>query len=179
MKIIFLDFDGVLVTPRTHIGMAGKRLTMRDFDPVAIGMINRLCEETESTIVISSTWRFFDGKQRQIIFGKDCEDPTGNFDLRKHIRSLGLTAPIHDDWQTFRVKLSASRGMEIRDWLEDHPDVTIYIAIDDDTDFADDMRPRLVRCNGDDGFSYQNYCKAAKLLGVVEGKKSVLTHINN
>ena len=166
MKILFLDFDGVLVTPRTHIGLAGKRKVMRDFDPVGIGMINRLCEETEATIVISSTWRFFDGKQRQIVLGKDCEDPTGNFDLREHLRSVGLTASFHDDWQTFVTRLSGTRGMEIRDWLEDHPEITNYIAIDDDNNFADDMRPRLVRCNGDDGFSYQNYLKAKKLLGV-------------
>ena len=44
-KYIFLDFDGVLNTPK------GK------FDQKAIGKLRRLLERCDAKVIISSTWR--------------------------------------------------------------------------------------------------------------------------
>ena len=44
-KYIFLDFDGVLNTPK------GK------FDQKAIGTLRRLLERCDAKVIISSTWR--------------------------------------------------------------------------------------------------------------------------
>ncbi len=166
MKIIFQDIDGPLTTARTHIAFEPGKMICRAFDPVSIGMINRLCKDHAAVIVVSSTWRFMDNrKTRKQILGEDCTNPLDNFDLRQHLRDSGLTGTFHDDWKTPVCRISSTRGMEVRDWLEDHPEVTNYICIDDDKDFADDMLPRLVKCDSYDGMSYANYLQADKLLG--------------
>lgn len=61
MKALFLDIDGVLTSARAHVALTSKHskfLVWHHFDPVAIGFLNRLHEETEDLkVVLSSTWR--------------------------------------------------------------------------------------------------------------------------
>ena len=48
MKVIFLDFDGVITSPDTKW-----KIDMRK-----INIINDICDKTDTKIVVSSTWRF-------------------------------------------------------------------------------------------------------------------------
>ena len=164
MNVIFLDIDGPLVNLRAHVAFNGKRQIIRDFDPVGLGIVNRLCEESGAKIVISSTWRLFDGRSRREVLGKHIDNPNSLFDLREHLCYKGLTNNFHEDWKTNLVKMSSTRGMEIRDWLDDHSNISHWCAIDDCYDFADDMMPNVVLVNSDDGISYSNYIKARELL---------------
>jgi hypothetical protein len=163
--ILFLDIDGPLTSARTHIALEPHKMICRAFDPVSVGMIKRICREFNVLVVVSSTWRHLDNrKTRKQVLGEDCSDPLGNFDLRQHLRDSGLTVNFHEDWKTPASRLFSTRGMQVRDWLEDHPEVTNYICLDDDIDFADDMIERLVKCDSYNGMSYQNYLEARKLL---------------
>ena len=170
--ILFLDIDGPLVNDRTYVGLAspGDKATLavagldlNNFDPVGVGIINSLCKETGALVVISSTWKHFDGQSRNIIFGKEAERPNDPFDLREHLRSVGLDVPYHKDWKTF-PKLSGSRGLEIKDWLDDHPKVKWWCAIDDDNSFSIEMRSNLVLVDAENGISFKDYLKARSLL---------------
>ena len=61
-NILFLDFDGVLVTDRGqkyHLEING---TLRDdhgslFDPECVGCLKEIIDATDADIVISSTWK--------------------------------------------------------------------------------------------------------------------------
>jgi hypothetical protein len=54
MKIIFLDFDGVLVTPRTYrLQSAGQASP----EPRCIAALNRITRATGARIVVTSAWR--------------------------------------------------------------------------------------------------------------------------
>lgn len=71
-KIIFLDIDGVLMSGKAFIlpsninimdKIKGKKHSPKDtalqltFDPIAVALLNRLCDMTQAKIVIISNWR--------------------------------------------------------------------------------------------------------------------------
>ena len=58
MNIIFLDIDGVVATPMTGLAYPenGKMWTI---DPTLMRAVANLARETESKIVITSTWRIY------------------------------------------------------------------------------------------------------------------------
>src|SRR5208282_1953258 len=59
MKIVFLDFDGVL---NSHRFMLEERLQGRNgvagLDSKAIAHVNHICGKTDAVIVVSSSWRY-------------------------------------------------------------------------------------------------------------------------
>ena len=57
MKIIFLDFDGVLNPPNDVIRGTSYDFTETKFGPKAVINLNKILSETGAYIVVSSTWR--------------------------------------------------------------------------------------------------------------------------
>lgn len=47
MKVVFLDFDGVITTPKSKCKL----------DPEKMALIGRIIDATDAKIVISSSWR--------------------------------------------------------------------------------------------------------------------------
>ncbi len=144
MKVIFLDIDGVLNSTRSAVGLGNyphsldaKGLAL--FDPVAVGIVKRLCSETGAKVVISSTWR------RQFLHGQIGE-------------ALGLptigSTPVHHD---------QPRGVEINAWLSAH-DCDRYVILDDDGDMLLEQRPNFVHVDNWIGLSYADYTNAKKIL---------------
>lgn len=112
MKVIFLDFDGVLNNERTFQENI-------QIDPYCAKLIIDVCEKCNLKIVISSSWRAFG---REYIEEKMLK--AGCSEFSKYI---------HSDWKTPRIR--GKRGKEIKAWLKNHPEVTQYLCIDDDSDF--------------------------------------------
>lgn len=143
MKILFLDIDGVVNSVRSATAQGGypwavDEPSMRLFDPVAIALIKKLCDETETKIVLSSTWRMmFDAVQ----FGK----------------KLGL--PIIDKTPV----MGSARGQEIKAWLvlNEHPK---YAIVDDDEDMLEEQKAFFVRTDSYEGLSYRDYLQLKTLL---------------
>ena len=128
MKIIFLDVDGVITSPRVG---------WRRFDIFAVQFLNWLCREIDAKIVISSTWRYNHPKEEFEQF---------------------FTA-IHEDWRTDTDLLrngTNCRGDEIQLWLNNHPEVTQYIILDDDQDMLDSQIDRCVFTNYEDGLVWSD-----------------------
>jgi len=53
-------------------------------------------------------------------------------------------------------------------WLKQHPQVTHHVCIDDDSDFLPEQN--LVKTNGRDGISADNYHQALKFLDAKDSK---------
>lgn len=118
---IFLDFDGVLNSLRSFVGLGGGG-TAEKLDPVAIGLIDRLCRDLRVAglnpyVVISSSWR----KGREVQWFKDL------FAVRAaNLHVVGKTPSL----------ASGVRGEEVRAWLIEHASVTApHVCFDDDSDF--------------------------------------------
>jgi len=148
-KIIFLDIDGVLCTNRSHSASMIQTGMMESLDSVGIGLLNNICATTEAQIVISSTWRIL------------------HTDIPMMFRMCGFRGAFHPAWKTpdaFNKDTNKTlRGDDINQWFEEHGKHE-YIIIDDDSDFHDDQKERLILTKFDDGISFQNFRDALDLL---------------
>ncbi|RKK04927.1 hypothetical protein EBE87_07235 [Pseudoroseomonas wenyumeiae] len=139
VRILFLDIDGVLLSGRAWLLPANRRLqakltTMAGqggteliaaeavFDPVAVELVNRVAEATGTQIVVSSNWRYRPGPRK----------------TRCKLLEQGIRAELmHRDW--FCVTASQflkDKATDISRWLQAHPDVSDYLAIDDEADLV-------------------------------------------
>ena len=145
MKVIFLDNDGVICLAnnwgtrnkkRQKAGLSTKvsfkelPLDVRfdNFDKKAVKILNEVLEETGAELVVSSDWRLYatleelgDYYQSQGI-SKRPIDTTEKF-----------AEAFPREWSAlrFRAELELERYMEINRWLENHPEVTNWVAVDD------------------------------------------------
>lgn len=140
MKVIFLDIDGVLNSEEFACWCHEFPDFVREggsnwVDPNAVKMITFLCEEYDVKLVISSSWRMFD-VQSTIDCFKNYRDLTP---LCKYI--VGVTPRNMDD------RIWESRGEEIQQYLNEHPEVDNYVIVDDDNDMLESQKDHFVRCN--------------------------------
>ena len=103
MKIIFLDFDGVITT----------KLSNFKIDRDKVSLLNTLILETDAKVVVSSMWRYLE------------EDPVRN--LQAELEKHGFTGEIID----ITNRCFERRGQEIDDWIDSH-DIDRYIVFDDE-----------------------------------------------
>lgn len=136
MKIIFLDFDGVILTLRTCVANFGGWNRAQP-DPVLVDVLKRACL-AGVRIVVSSTWR--------------TDEPT----CKAKLDECGLLEYLHDDWRTVQLNITEAVGerpAEIQEWLNRHV-VSDYRILDDDTwAFTSHQQERFLKCHEEDGAS--------------------------
>ena len=131
-NIVFLDVDGVLnytkwyISDRNPGNLYGKE---GDLDPLCIKRINKICEECNAEIVLSSDWRVnsysFTRLEKAGLINIIDKTPIPNINI------LG-------------GKFHITRGEEIQMWLENHKDVDNYVIIDDRSDFLEEQLSHFV-----------------------------------
>lgn len=112
-----------------------------NMDPSAVERIMRIVKETGAEIVVSSTWRFDDN-------------------ICYKLRFMGIP-------QIYGITPGTAkryRGEEIKLWLDEHPEVTNYVIIDDDNDMLDEQYPHLVQTSWYEGINDCNVEKAINIL---------------
>ncbi len=123
MKVVFLDFDGVLNSHDFCERVPGQCII--GIDPLAVAQVQRIVDATGAAIVISSTWRLL----HKLIRLKDTL-----FDAGLRAKILGTTPNI-----------GRERGHEIQAWIDATPrDVDAFVILDDDSDMVH-LMPRLVQ----------------------------------
>ena len=146
MKIIFLDNDGVICLSNNWGERAKKWANFKrdnpevefenrpvicrfdDFDDKAVKVLNEILEETGAEIVVSSDWRLHANLEE---LGEYYESQGI---IKKPIAVTDIFKDIFPkEWNAFRFRaeLELERSMEIGHWLENHPEVTSWVAIDD------------------------------------------------
>ena len=150
MKVIFLDFDGVLCTGRQAYA-SGEIGVISGLDPVALGFLDRICKDYNIKIVISSTWRIGDSRRNFYeIFG--CAG------------YVNLAKSLHDDWATKSLP-DKDRGHEIEEWLSVN-ECDGYLILDDATDMLDYQKPFFVNTDSMNGMLAEHYIESMKILGI-------------
>lgn len=124
-KVVFLDFDGVMVTDRYQTQLKKSNYPLRDsfgakFDPLCVEFLKKIVDRTDADIVVTSTWKI-EMKQEGI----------RQMWNERHLpgKVIGVTPdinPIH-------------RGDEIDAWVDECGESCRY-AIIDDTPFTDFFR---------------------------------------
>ena len=140
MKVIFLDFDGVITTydSKWKINM------------YKINIINDICDKTDAKIVVTSTWRmgYHDDvyachERLKLYFIKHnyLDNFKDTFD--KFISNIiGMTECI-----------GGLRGDEIKSYMNEHPEVENYVIIDDDSDMCDYQLCNFIQTDTYDGIT--------------------------
>jgi len=146
MKILFLDNDGVICLSNNWGERAKKWANFKrdnpdveftdrpvlyrfdDFDKGAVKVLNEILEQTGAEIVVSSDWRLH----------ANLEELGEYYESQGIIkRPIAVTDIFKDifpkEWNAFRYRaeLELERSMEIGHWLENHPEVTQWVAVDD------------------------------------------------
>lgn len=125
-KICFLDVDGVLNSiewiKNNHEAVKAAtsflQRSEKEMNPEAVKEISSLVERTNTSVVISSSWRRLHTLE----------------EISLMLRNNGWTAPDPVDI-TPTLKHTSFRGDEILAWLANHPEVTTHVIFDDDGDF--------------------------------------------
>lgn len=110
MKIVFLDVDGVLNTPKLI-----KKFGFDFIDDILVALVARIVRETDAKIVLSSTWRIQDKDKNLVVQS-----------LAKHNLELHDSTPVIE-----RPGGWVRRHEEIQAWLNKNTNVQKFAIIDD------------------------------------------------
>lgn len=158
MKVIFLDIDGVL-NHESYYHWRYDQIVQNhkifsypysEFSPDSVKQLNRILKETGAEIILSSTWRFDKMDYLQNLF-----------------KEVGIEKPIRDITPDLYNVFNSHccRGKEIEKFLNEHPEISKYVILDDDNDMEDYQRPFFVRTNAyADGLNEERANKAIEIL---------------
>ncbi len=165
MKVIFLDNDGVICLSNNWGGRykkqekwGGRKLSMTsreipvqyrfdDFDKGAIEVLNKILTETGAEIVVSSDWRFHANLEELGDYY------TSQGIIKRPIATTDMFKDIHPrEWSVlrFRADLELERSMEIQHWLNNHSEITHWVAVDDLDMSIDFLSNHFIASNGSD-----------------------------
>lgn len=155
-KYIFLDFDGVLNTPK------GK------FDKKAIDNLRRLLEESDAKVIISSTWRLQGLEYIQYLW-KEYHLPGEVTDLTPSCNSITYScADGTEEWQS----LHAAKGLEIAEWLRlNAKEPYRYVILDDEEGILFNQSEHFVKVEGSKGLSDADVRESVKILTTNEMRR--------
>ena len=149
LKVIFLDFDGVLNSAKYLLdcGKCGMAI-----DPTRMVLLRRTVDATGAKIVLSTSWRDYWEK-----------------DLAK-CNSTGIL--INDIFSKYGLQiwdktpeLHARRETEIKSWLDAHPEVKNFVVLDDRLLSADYLNGHFIKTsNYFDGLDETDVQKAIEIL---------------
>lgn len=118
MKVIFLDVDDVLNCKTSksrcngYIGIDGDK----------VSRLKTIVDATGAEIVLSSTWR--------LGYNKDGHDLEHHW---KYLKRKFSKCKLHIRDVTPELSRNGElRGHEIKEWLDNHPDVTNWVVLDDE-----------------------------------------------
>lgn len=163
MKIIFLDFDGVLNnTTDTRQKQNDGKIPVLDnsgievptlmgrlgIDPEHVSVLNKIIDQTGAFVVISSSWR--------IIYKYSVPA------LQKALETSGFTGQVIGVTQNN----GRIRGDQIKKWIEDHKDdVESFVILDDSNDMGL-LINRLVHTSSSIGLKDSHIPKVLGILGI-------------
>jgi hypothetical protein len=160
MKIIFLDFDGVLNHEKFYKERFEKRheegamsYPNSEIDPLSVSNLNELISETGAKVVISSTWRH-----------------SGLEYCQTALEFHGFKGEIIDVTPDLRSE-NCLRGNEILKWVKDNEEsvgpyynFTEYVILDDDSDMLYWQRNNFILIDRFVGLTMGNVFQAKKIL---------------
>jgi hypothetical protein len=147
MKVIFLDHDSVICLSNNWGSRYKKRskwkdqkLSMEnnefpleyrfdDFDKKAIKTLNEVLEKTGTEIVVSSDWKHWATVEEMGEYYESqgiVKKPISFTPNLNECNNYDDTFPWFGPWD-----LEQTRSLEIKQFLQDHPEVTHWVAVDD------------------------------------------------
>jgi len=168
MKVIFLDHDDVICldgqfgsrfkkikrffkkNPEIEFEDRPISVSFDDFDKKAIKVLNEILEETGAEIVVSSDWRLKTSLENMQEYYKEQGIAKSPIDYTDEIPNMNASMWDYPNYEILRE-------VEIRKWLDEHPEVTHWVAIDDL-----DMSEKIGEISGNIGSGLKNFVLTPK-----------------
>ena len=145
MKTIFLDHDGVICLSTEWGGRFKKQTEARrklsqsidslpvearfdNFNKKAIEILNEILEETGAEIVVSSDWKRWANVEELGEYYEQQGIVKKPIAFTKNLKECEV--PQNFPWSR-TYDLEQSRSLEIKQYLQDHPEITHWVAVDD------------------------------------------------
>jgi hypothetical protein len=161
MKVIFLDFDGVLNHEKFYSNRFSKRYDLdyvevphpySEIDPECVSNLNYIIEHTGAVVVLSTSWR-----HSGIEYCVDILQNTGFNGI--------VIDRTPDFWESWSV-----RGNEIQHWIDTNKSkegVESYVILDDDSDMLLSQKNNFVRVDFRYGLTKDLSEKAISILNKI------------
>lgn len=167
MKVIFLDFDGVLNTENYQVRRRSEGLPVMDsyghlFAPEAIANLGSILEAVpDAKIVVESSWKVM-GLLHLRQMWKARNLPGEIYDATPDISTEALLTADLSDPEVFQKLEGAQKAAEINAWLREKD--CQYIIIDDVAKFSGEMARRHIKVNPEEGLTSIKALKAIDAL---------------
>lgn len=154
-KIIFLDFDGVVTTVKSHWR----------FDEEKMALLGTILDATDAKIVITSSWRRF-SLEDTIDFITTRETERGCVPFAFPERVIGVTHRMYAFcYPNMDRHYGVVRGEEIRRWQDENDASECpYVILDDDSDMLLWQKDNFVQTDSELGLSEDDCEKAIWIL---------------
>lgn len=149
MKIIFLDIDGVLNTDQIIRDYSKRHNKYDVVSSELISKLNKIVEKTKAKVVISSSWRNVFSKKKIV---------------NKYLIPNGFKGEVIDTTRLTRSSDFGFRGQEIQEWLNEHPNVTSFVVLDDISFGLDNIKENFVETDCALGIQNSDVEKAINIL---------------
>ncbi len=160
MKVIFLDIDGVLNSDEyfDKIENLNVQGIEREIDVNKIKLLKRAVDETKAKVVLTSSWRYTK--------------------KAKYLKDLLSNFEIYVDSTPF---INHKRGLEIKKWLSDNPNVGDYVILDDEIfdSYDEELMNKLIKISNGNGRNFgegllpKDVDKIIEKLGKTKNLKSI------
>ena len=147
LKIIFLDFDGVISTHECKMNL----------DPVKIALLEQILYSTNAKIVVTSSWRVGTRNADEFV------NKLFNFHRSKDkVSSCPLFVnSIYDVTDTN----GNYRGEEVQRWIDAHKDeIDQYVILDDENEYSDEQLFNFVQTDEYEGLTIREAKLCIKML---------------
>lgn len=129
MKVLFLDMDGVVNSQEDQ--MKGLFKTVFPVEPYKAFLVGKIQLDTDCKVVLSSSWR---------------SDPESVEQINKQlVPLLDITGHQPRDPTLPPGIENCQRGREIKEWLDNHPEVTQYAILDDENDMLPEQQDNFFK----------------------------------
>lgn len=154
-KIIFLDFDGVITTVKSHWR----------FDEEKMALLGTILDATDAKIVITSSWRRY-SLADTIDFITNRESERGCVPFAFPERVIGVTHRMYAFcYPNMDRHYGVVRGEEIRRWQDENDASEChYVILDDDSDMLLWQRDNFIQTDSELGLSETDCWKAIAIL---------------
>ena len=135
MKVIFLDIDGVLNSDEYFDKIENLNIQgiQSEVDIEKIKLLKKAIDETGARVVLISSWRYTRNAQ--------------------YLKELFKQYNIFVDSTPF---LQNKRGLEIKKWLENNPNVEDFVILDDEIfdTYDEELMKKLIQISNKNGIGF-------------------------
>ena len=170
LKVMFLDFDGVLNTDSYQVSLSSQGKPGWDdygqlFDPEAVGNLKMILDAVPDVkIVIESSWKVNGLDELQLMW-KERNLPGELYDVTPDIFNEELLTIDLSDPDNIRKVEGLGKGGEISAWLKRHGGQDCrYVILDDVAEFSRELASHHILISPDLGITREDAIKVITYL---------------